>query len=122
MKRTLFALLVVAVAAGGYYYHSLAAKPQPPQIVQTSLSTGDIVEAVQITGILQPLQTVNVGSQVSGVVAELGADFDSIVKKGQVIARLDPSLLQAQVDLQVLLHDDCRVQRKLAVRLPGDLL
>jgi HlyD family secretion protein len=47
---------------------------------------------------LQAVTTVQVGSQVSGNISWLGADFNSIVKKGQVIARLDPSLFQAQVD------------------------
>jgi HlyD family secretion protein len=55
---------------------------------------------VQVTGTLQPLRSVNVGSQVSGIVAELHADFNDIVRAGQVIARLDPSLFQVQVDLQ----------------------
>ena len=50
------------------------------------------------TGTVQAVTTVQVGSQVSGNIASLGADFNSIVKKGQIIARLDPSLFQAQVD------------------------
>jgi HlyD family secretion protein len=53
---------------------------------------------VSATGTLQAVTTVQVGSQASGTVAWLGADFNSTVKKGQVIARLDPSTLQAQVD------------------------
>ena len=44
------------------------------------------------------MTTVTVGTQVSGIVQELYADFNSIVKKGQVIARLDPSILQTQVE------------------------
>jgi HlyD family secretion protein len=56
------------------------------------------VDAVSTTGTLQPVTTVQIGSQVSGNISYLGADFNSIVKQGQVIARLDPSLLQAQVE------------------------
>ena len=46
----------------------------------------------------QAVTTVQVGTQVSGTIQALYADFNSQVKKGQVVARLDPSLLQAQVD------------------------
>jgi HlyD family secretion protein len=59
---------------------------------------GEIADVVGATGTLQAVTTVQVGSQVSGTIASLGADFNSVVKKGQVIARLDPSLFQARVD------------------------
>lgn len=65
---------------------------------------GDIVQVVQATGTINALTTVQVGSQVSGIVAELSADFNSKVKKGDIIAQIDPSilktrLLQAEADL-----------------------
>ena len=59
---------------------------------------GPIVDAIAATGTLEAVTTVQVGSQVSGTIQSLGADFNSIVRKGQVIARLDPSLFQTQVD------------------------
>src|SRR4051812_1920052 len=97
MKRALIGLLIVAaVGAGvGAYY----IKRGGPEIqIQTSpITRGDIVDTVGSTGTLQAVTTVQVGSQVSGNIAWLGADFNSIVKKGQVIAKLDPSLLEAQV-------------------------
>ena len=105
-RKTAFILLLVLTAGGGFYYHSLSARQVAnAQIVQVTTSTGDIMESVQVTGTLQPLRTVNVGSQVSGVVSALGADFNSIVRKDQVIARLDPSLYQVQVDLQAAAVD-----------------
>jgi HlyD family secretion protein len=55
---------------------------------------------VSATGTLEAVETVEVGTQVSGVVRELYADFNSIVRKGQVIARLDPQLIQTQVEQQ----------------------
>ncbi|MFI5184631.1 MAG: efflux RND transporter periplasmic adaptor subunit [Vicinamibacteria bacterium] len=58
---------------------------------------GEIADVVGATGTLQAVTTVQVGSQVSGTIASLGADFNSVVKKNQVIARLDPSLFQARV-------------------------
>ena len=50
------------------------------------------------TGTLQAVTTVQVGTQVSGTISELDADFNSLVKKGQVLARLDPSLFQTQIE------------------------
>src|SRR5262249_30059612 len=50
------------------------------------------------TGTVQAITTVQVGSQISGIISMLGADFNSRVKKGQVIAKLDPSTFQTQVD------------------------
>src|SRR6266545_245721 len=97
MKRALIGLLiVVAVGAGaGAYY---LRKSAPEVTVNTApISRGDIIDSVGATGTLQAVTTVQVGSQVSGNIAYLGADFNSIVKKGQVIARLDPSLFEAQL-------------------------
>jgi HlyD family secretion protein len=64
------------------------------------LSRGDIVDSVGATGTLEAVKTVNVGTQVSGVVQELHADFNTIVKKGQIIAKLDPQLIQTQIEQQ----------------------
>lgn len=58
---------------------------------------GDVSEVVGATGTLQAVTTVQVGSQVSGTVSELKADFNSRVSKNQVVARLDPSSFQARV-------------------------
>jgi HlyD family secretion protein len=62
-----------------------------------TVDRGDVVEVVGATGTLQAVTTVQVGSQVSGIVQDLYVDFNSVVKKGQVIARLDPSLFQARL-------------------------
>jgi len=58
---------------------------------------GDIQDVVGATGTAQAVQTVQVGSQVSGTIQSLSADFNTVVKKGEVIARLDPSSFQARV-------------------------
>ena len=57
-----------------------------------------MVETVEATGTLQPVDTVEVGTQVTGTIVSLGADFNSRVSEGQVLATLDPALLQAEVD------------------------
>src|SRR5262245_23984138 len=98
MKRAIIALLIIAGAGtgAGFYY----AKRGGPEIgaVTSAITRGDIVDAVSTTGTLQAVTTVQIGSQVSGNISYLGADFNSIVKQGQIIAKLDPSLLQAQLE------------------------
>lgn len=98
MKRVFVLLLLLGtagVAGRAYYARDTAAEVD----VRTSaLSRGDIVDTVSASGTLQAVTTVQVGSQVSGTIAWLGADFNTIVRKGQVIAKLDPSLLQAQIE------------------------
>jgi HlyD family secretion protein len=67
-------------------------------VLTAPVTRGRVATEVSAIGTLQAVTTVQVGSQVSGRVAWLGADYNSVVRKGQIIARLDPSLLQAQVD------------------------
>src|SRR3954454_16486844 len=62
------------------------------------VSRGPITQAVTATGTLNPVQNVQVGSQVSGNIQKLFADFNSIVKAGQVIAQIDPIIFQANVN------------------------
>jgi HlyD family secretion protein len=94
---TIIVLVAVGGAAGAYYMHQTTPEP-----VATTLQVtrGDIADVVQATGTLEAVTTVQVGTQVSGTVQELYADYNSIVKKGQIIARLDPSLLQTQIEQQ----------------------
>jgi HlyD family secretion protein len=100
MKKTLLVtgvLIAVGISAGAYY---MRRGDKPPQVMTARVTQGDIVDAVAATGTLEAVTTVQVGTQVSGTVQELYADFNSIVKKGQVIARLDPSLTQTQIEQQ----------------------
>jgi HlyD family secretion protein len=98
MKRALIGVLIVAaIGAGAGAYYIKRGNPDI-QIVTAPITRGDVVDTVGATGTLQAVTTVQVGSQVSGNIQWLGADFNSIVKKGQVVARLDPSLFQAQLE------------------------
>ncbi|MGE0865649.1 MAG: efflux RND transporter periplasmic adaptor subunit, partial [Vicinamibacterales bacterium] len=97
MKRAIIVLLglaVVAAGAGVWYWQ----RDTTEVTVNTvPVTRGDIIDTVGATGTVQAVTTVQVGSQVSGNIEWLGADFNSIVRKGQVIARLDPSLFDAQL-------------------------
>src|SRR5205085_10849255 len=68
------------------------------QYQTAKVDRGNVVETVTATGTLSAVTTVQVGSQVSGVIARLYADFNSRVKKGQLLAELDPTPFQAQVE------------------------
>ena len=75
-----------------------------PQYFTTKADRGDIRAVVEATGTINAVITVQVGSQVSGTISHLYADFNSRVKKGQVVAQIDPALfegalLQAKADL-----------------------
>ena len=97
MKRALIGLLIVlAIGAGAGAYYIRRGGPEI-QVNTSPITRGDIIDTVGATGTLQAVTTVQVGSQVSGNISWLGADFNSIVKKGQVIAKLDPSLFDAQL-------------------------
>jgi HlyD family secretion protein len=97
MKKIVAALIVI-LAAGLAGVYALRDRPQEPQVTTARVTRGSIVEAVGATGALEAVTTVQVGSQVSGNILELHADFNSIVRKGQVLARLDPSLFETQIE------------------------
>src|SRR5262245_31624751 len=88
--------LVVAIGAGFYYYRSDVAA-ETPSLTTAEVSRGPIVSSVEATGTMNAVTTVEVGSQVSGTIKTLRADFNSQVKKGQIVAELDPSLFETQV-------------------------
>src|SRR3954447_5544556 len=99
MKKALLALLVVALIGGSVYAYYRYKQTGPKASVTTAVVTrGDVVDTVGATGTLQAVKTVQVGTQVSGTIESLYADFNSLVKKGQVLARLDPSLFQTQIE------------------------
>jgi HlyD family secretion protein len=88
------ALAVLGIAA--YYYWGN--QSSAPQYMTAKVERGNLRNTVTATGTLQAVTTVQVGSQASGTLSALNADFNSLVKKGQVIAQLDPSVSKAQVD------------------------
>src|SRR3954471_19925907 len=98
MKRALLSLIAIAAIGGSVYAYYRFRDTGPKFTVTTApVGRGDVVESVGATGTLQAVTTVQVGTQVSGTIQALYADFNSLVKKGQVLARLDPSLLQAHL-------------------------
>jgi HlyD family secretion protein len=90
------AVILGAIAAGIYYYRSDVAA-EAPTLNTAEVTRGDLVAKVEATGTLEAVTTVEVSTQVSGTIKTLSADFNTQVRKGQVIAELDPSLFDTQV-------------------------
>lgn len=92
---------VVALAIGGagvgLYEAFLAPEPAKISFTTAGVARGDVASWVTATGTLSPRVTVEVGSQISGRINELLADFNSPVKKGQLVARIDPLLFESEV-------------------------
>ena len=97
-KAWIITLSVATLAGAGTVYYRLGASTERPNVMTGVITRGAVIETVEATGTLQPVDTVEVGSQVTGTVKTLGADFNSLVTEGQVLATLDPAALQAQVD------------------------
>ncbi|MDB5910310.1 MAG: efflux transporter periplasmic adaptor subunit [Massilia sp.] len=98
-RRLILALgLVLAAAATAAYLHSKKDKPVPDSKFRSAVvDSGNITQTVTATGTINPVALINVGSQVSGTVVELKADFNDHVKKGQVLLKLDPAIFNAQI-------------------------
>ncbi|WP_316829397.1 efflux RND transporter periplasmic adaptor subunit [Pedobacter aquatilis] len=97
-KKTIFIILGVAIAAFAIWYFALRKTEQVIVLETEKPTTGYISENVTATGKVQPVDTVAVGTQVSGTIKTLYADFNSKVKKGQLLAELDKTLFEASVN------------------------
>jgi len=96
MKLLLGGGLMAAIVLAGFYFGGDDAST--PQYMTARVERGNLRNTVTATGALQAVTTVQVGSQASGTISALYADFNSTVKKGQIVAQLDPSTAKAQVD------------------------
>lgn len=96
----LWAAIAVILVAGLWFGRGLWKSEPEPEYTTTPVERGEVVAKVTATGTLSALVTVQVGSQVSGRIQELRADFNSQVTKGQLIAKIDPRLFLAEVEQQ----------------------
>src|SRR5688500_11996006 len=99
MKRAAIIVLVIAVlAAGGWYWYDSRSGEGEVRYRTAKVERGPIAAVVVASGTLNATTTVQVGSQISGQVKEIYADFNTAVKKDQVIARIDPSTFELRVN------------------------
>jgi len=92
------AAALLALAGGGWYWSRASTAGGDGGWRTVTVERGDIRVAISATGTLSATSTVTVGSQISGQIAEVLADFNDKVSKDQVIARIDPSTYQAQIE------------------------
>jgi HlyD family secretion protein len=98
-KRLVWLGVVLAVAAAAIAVYSARTRAErAPAVATAAVTRGDVMDAVDATGTLQAVTTVQVGTQVSGTIKTLHADFNTRVRRGDVIAELEPSLFETQVE------------------------
>lgn len=101
MLRLIKWLVILGVIGGGITYGLMQAQARfsrPPNFRTAKVTKGRVEWVVNSTGTIKPVQSVSIGAIVSGPIAEINVDFNSVVKKGQVLARIDPRLLRAALE------------------------
>jgi HlyD family secretion protein len=96
VRYSILGLVILGIAWLGYSYWKQTHKDPREKYLTMKVERGSVRRTVSSTGTLQAVVTVQVGSQVSGRIQELHADFNSVVKKGQVLAVIDPANFEAQ--------------------------
>src|ERR1019366_8514623 len=97
VRRLAVGLGAVLAIGAGLAWASLHRPPPPARFTTAPVAIGDVLENVQATGTVQPLLEVNVGAQVNGRVTQVYVDYNSVVKKGDVLAETDPLIYGTQV-------------------------
>ncbi|UKB85100.1 efflux RND transporter periplasmic adaptor subunit [Chryseobacterium sp. MEBOG06] len=95
-KKWLYWVVGGIIAIGAVWFFFIREKEIKIQLETVKPEMGDLSNSITATGTVQPVDTVAVGTQVSGIIKSLYVDFNSTVKKGQLLATLDPDLLQYQ--------------------------
>jgi HlyD family secretion protein len=96
-RSAVVTLLVAAAVAGGVYAYRRGTADPPVSFRTVKVDRGPVEQAITATGTVAAVVTVQVGSQISGVISKLGADFNSRVEAGQVIAQIDPTRFRANL-------------------------
>ncbi|HEY6402130.1 MAG TPA: biotin/lipoyl-binding protein, partial [Blastocatellia bacterium] len=99
-KQLIITAIGIVLVGGTGGYLIWGRRTSSEEYITAKVERGTIRNTVSATGALQAVVTVPVGSQVSGTISDLYADFNTIVKKGQLLAQLDPRVLQAQLESQ----------------------
>lgn len=106
--------LVLTLLIGGAIYLFTGAKSAKPEYVTVNIVRGNIRQVVTATGEINPVNTVSVGSQVSGTIEDIFVDYNSHVTQGQILLKIEPSVLQASVDEAKAALDSAQSQLTLA--------
>ena len=114
MKKSIIYIgsAVVVLAIGYLGYRTLGTTKQTVSFETAKIEKGTISNTITATGTLEAIKTVNVGTQVSGVIEKIFVDFNSLVKKGQLLAQLDETPLLAQLEQSKASVDQAEAQVK----------
>ena len=96
-KSIIIAVVLVAIAVLAYFLLAGGSKKQTVEFEKTKVEKTTIQNSITATGTIEPVTSVTVGTQVSGIVSHLYVDYNSVVKKGQVIAELDKTNLTSEL-------------------------
>jgi HlyD family secretion protein len=96
MKTWIVLILLAAAGYGGWWYYKRT-HSEEVQYLTTTVAKGNVTQVVTATGTLNPVLNVTVGSQISGNIQKLFADWNSKVKANQIVAQIDPSIYLANV-------------------------
>lgn len=126
IKIGIAVLFVAGVAAGALVFMGFGGDAAGPEYRLAKVERGSIASTVSASGTLRAVVTVEVGSQISGLIKNLSADFNSEVKAGQVIARIDPANFEARVvqaEAEVTVSEaNVSMQRATRAELEADML
>ena len=109
-----WSLLIILVLVGIILWIYFGTRTKRKDYVTVDITRGDIVQTVTATGEIQPVNTVNVGSQVSGTIENIFVDYNSRVKKGDLLLTIEPSVLKSTVDEALASLDSAKSELKYA--------
>ena len=92
-KWILLGSVVIGIGFGSYS----CSQENKITYITAPLTKGNIIQKITASGVINPISTVNIGTQVSGTISEIFVDYNSLVKKGQLLAQIDPALFEATV-------------------------
>ncbi len=98
-RRLIWGLVLVVAAAGLWFWWTSGSRQDLPLYITQPVERSDIIVQVTATGTVEPTNKVEISSELSGTVRSVEADFNDLVKKGQILARLDTDKLEANVEL-----------------------
>lgn len=96
MRKVIKVAILIILFIGVFYFY-FNSKQTGEVYVTKKVEKGSITEKITASGIINPISTVNIGTQVSGTISEIFVDYNSIVKKNQQLAQIDPALFEATV-------------------------
>ena len=95
--RLVAVLVILVVLGGGAWYYFRDRGAPGPEYITAPLARGEITQAITATGTLQPVVTVDVGSQISGIIDKVLVDYNSVVKENDVIAHIDSATYESRL-------------------------